>query len=53
LLKRPDLAKVLNLNVDPRSYWLYTNTPIDNDRVAAAFREYGFEAGLDQLAASA
>ena len=53
LLKRPDLAKVLNLNVDPRSYWLYTNTPIDNDRVAATFREYGFEAGLDQLAASA
>ena len=53
LLKRPDLAKVLNLNVDPRSYWLYTNTPIENDRVAATFREYGFEAGLDQLAASA
>jgi type IV secretion/conjugal transfer VirB4 family ATPase len=53
LLKRPDLAKVLNLNVDPRSYWLYTNTPIDNDRVAAIFREFGFEAGLDHLAASA
>ena len=53
LLKRPDLAKVLTLNVDPRSYWLYTNTPADNERVAAMFREYGFEAGLDQLAASA
>jgi type IV secretion system protein VirB4 len=53
LLKRPDLAKVLNLNVDPRSYWLYTNTPIDNERVAAVFQEYGFEAGLDRLAASA
>jgi type IV secretion/conjugal transfer VirB4 family ATPase len=53
LLKRPDLAKVLNLNVDPRSYWLYTNTPIDNERVTAIFREYGFEAGLDRLAASA
>ena len=53
LLKRPDLAKVLTLNVDPRSYWLYTNTPIDNERVAAMFREYGFEAGLDRLAASA
>ena len=53
LLKRPDLAKVLTLNVDSRSYWLYTNTPADNERVAAMFREHGFEAGLDQLAASA
>ena len=53
LLKRPDLAKVLTLTVDPKSYWIYTNTPIDNERVAAIFREYGFEAGLDRLAASA
>ncbi|MBI3494274.1 MAG: hypothetical protein HY047_21205 [Acidobacteria bacterium] len=53
LLKRPDLGKVLTLNVDPRSYWLYTNTPVDNERVTAIFREYGFEAGLDRLAASA
>jgi hypothetical protein len=53
LLKRPDLAKVLTLTVDPKSYWIYTNTPIDNERVAAVFREFGFEAGLDQLAASA
>ena len=53
LLKRPNLAKVLTLNVDSRSYWLYTNTPADNERVAAMFREHGFEAGLDQLAASA
>ena len=53
LLKRPDVAKVLNLNVDPRSYWLYTNTPVDNERVTTIFREYGFAAGLDRLAASA
>ena len=53
LLKRPDLAKVLTLSVDPHSYWLYTNTPIDNDRATAAFRDFGFEAGLDRLAASA
>jgi len=31
----------------------YTNTPVDNERVAAAFREHGFEAGLDRLVASA
>ncbi len=53
LLKRPDLAKVLTLVVDQKSYWIYTNTPIDNARVAETFREYGFEAGLDRLAASA
>jgi type IV secretion system protein VirB4 len=52
LLKRPDLAKVLTLTVDPRSYWIYTNTPIDNARVAETFRQYGFEAGIDRLAAS-
>ena len=34
LLKRPDLAKVLTLTVDPKSYWIYTNTPVDNERVA-------------------
>ena len=53
LLKRPDLTKVLTLNVDPKSYWIYTNTPIDNERVAAIFKHYGFAAGLDRLAASA
>jgi len=53
LLKRPGLSKVLTLNLDPRSYWLYTDTPIDNERVATMFREHGFEAGLDRLAASA
>jgi type IV secretion system protein VirB4 len=52
-LKRATLAKVLSLNVDPRTYWIYTNTPIDNERVAQVFREHGFEVGLDRLAASA
>jgi type IV secretion system protein VirB4 len=53
LVKRPAVAKVLNLTTDPRSYWLYTNTPVDNERVRAAFAEHGFAAGLDQLVASA
>ena len=53
LLKRPDLTKVLMLSVDPKSYWIYTNTPIDNELVASVFREHGFEAGLDRLATSA
>ncbi len=53
LLKRANLARVLSLTVDPRSYWIYTNTPIDNARVAQTFQELGFEAGLERLVATA
>ncbi|MEO7276329.1 MAG: hypothetical protein ABIX28_20250 [Vicinamibacterales bacterium] len=53
LLKRADLTKVLTLRVDPRSYWIYTNTPVDNARVAAMFREHGFAEGLERLSTSA
>jgi type IV secretion system protein VirB4 len=53
LLKRPDLTKVLTLSVDPKSYWIYTNTPVDNARVDTMFREHGFDAGLDRLSESA
>jgi len=53
LLKRPDLTKVLALTVDAKSYWIYTNTPLDNERIAATFKQHGFQAGLDRLAASA
>jgi hypothetical protein len=44
---------VLTLRVDPRSYWIYTNTPTDNERVADILREYGFAGGIERLAASA
>jgi type IV secretion system protein VirB4 len=50
LLKRPDLAKVLNLNVDRKGYWLYTNNPYDNQKKHEAFERYGFEKGLEILA---
>ncbi|MGH9159031.1 MAG: VirB4 family type IV secretion system protein [Vicinamibacteraceae bacterium] len=50
LLKRPDVSKVLNLHVDRHSYWIYTNTPIENDHVNAVFSEHGVEAGLEILA---
>ncbi|MBN9662276.1 MAG: DUF87 domain-containing protein [Acidobacteria bacterium] len=52
LLKRPDFAKILNLNVDPLGYWLYTNSPYDNQRKREAFSRYGFERGLEFLARS-
>jgi hypothetical protein len=35
LLKRPDLAKVINLHVDPKSAWMYTPGPADGDAGAA------------------
>jgi type IV secretion/conjugal transfer VirB4 family ATPase len=50
LIKTPALAKVANLNVDPKSYWLYTNDPYDNKKRKEAFEAYGFEKGLEVLA---
>jgi type IV secretion system protein TrbE len=50
LLKTPELAKVANLHVDRRSYWLYTNDPYDNRKRRETFDKYGFEKGLEVLA---
>jgi type IV secretion system protein VirB4 len=50
LLKTPELAKVANLKVDPKSYWLYTNDPYDNHLRQQAFERYGFAKGLEILA---
>jgi hypothetical protein len=50
LLKRPDVAKVLNLHVDPESYWIYTNTPIDNDRLATVRRDRDLRHAVELLA---
>ena len=50
LIKTPELAKVANLNVDPKSYWLYTNDPYDNKKRKEAFEMHGFEKGLEILA---
>jgi type IV secretion/conjugal transfer VirB4 family ATPase len=49
LLKRPDFAKVLCLNVDPRSFWLYTSNPFDNQRKADAIGRLGLNEGLEML----
>ena len=50
LIKTPELAKVANLSVDPKSYWLYTNDPYDNKKRKEAFEAHGFEKGLEALA---
>ena len=53
LLKTPERAKVANLTVDRKSYWLYTNDPFDNRRRREAFGTHGFEKGLEVLAGMA
>ena len=53
LIKTPELAKVANLTVDRKSYWIYTNDPFDNRKRKEAFEAYGFEKGLDALAGMA
>jgi len=50
LVKRPDLSKVVQLNVASKDYWIYTNSPMDNERKRQAFERYGFKRGLDMLA---
>ena len=50
LFKNHDIAKVVNLEVDRKSYWLYTNDPYDNRKRTEAFEKYGFEKGLEILA---
>jgi type IV secretion/conjugal transfer VirB4 family ATPase len=50
LVKRMDFAKVLRLNVDPKSYWLYTNDPYDNQRKQEVFDRFGLHDGLQILA---
>ena len=52
LIKRPDLSKVVNLNVDGVGYWLYTSNPFDNQRRREAFERYGFDLGLEILSRS-
>src|SRR5581483_8786610 len=48
LLRRPHLSKVLTLNVDEPSYWLYTNTPIDHARGSDPAHDHEPVGGLDR-----
>ena len=38
-------------DVDPESYWIYTNTPIDNDRLATLSRDGDLRHAVELLAA--
>jgi len=50
LLKRPDMAKVVNLRVAAKDYWLYTSSPYDRERRREIFDRHGFKQGLEILA---
>jgi type IV secretion/conjugal transfer VirB4 family ATPase len=50
LLKRPDFAKVLCLNVDPKSFWLYTTNPFNSQRRQEVLDRFGLQEGLEFLA---
>lgn len=49
LLKREGLSKVLNLNVDPKSYWLFTTNPFEAKRRDEAISRHGLHAALEIL----
>jgi type IV secretion system protein VirB4 len=49
LLKRIDFAKVLRLDVDPKSFWLYTSDPYDTRRKDEVLGRLGLEEGLEML----
>jgi type IV secretion system protein VirB4 len=49
LIKTATMGKKFVLTVDRKSYWLYTNSPKDNERFTAVVQEHGFENGLEIL----
>ena len=50
LIKQPHGSKVLNLKLDPESYWLFTTNPYETKRRDEAFAAYGMTKGLAVLA---
>ena len=48
-LRRPNSTGVLRLNVDPKSYWLYTSSPPDAEKRGEFIERYGLEQGIERL----
>ena len=48
-LHTPEVSKELALEVDPKSYWLFTNSPIDNARRDELFQRFGLKRALEML----
>jgi type IV secretion system protein VirB4 len=53
LLKTPTHSKLLNLNLDTKSLWLYTTTPKEMVRRRRVFERYGLKDGLEILSGTA
>ncbi len=49
LLKRPHHSKILKLNLDPKSYWLFTTRPKDRVARERLIEELGFEQAFESL----
>jgi type IV secretion system protein TrbE len=49
LLKQPNVAKVLALNVDRKEYWIYTSHPREAETRRQAFERHGIQEGLETL----
>lgn len=48
-LHTPALSKILTLEVDPRSYWIYTNSAMETARRDRLIAEHGLSNALDIL----
>jgi type IV secretion system protein VirB4 len=49
LLKRPQYSKVLKLNLDPKSYWLFTTRPKDRVIREQLIEELGYDRAFEVL----
>ena len=49
LLKRAGFSKILKLNLDPRSYWLFSTRPRDRLRRMQAIEEFGYPEAFERL----
>ena len=49
LLKRAGFSKILKLNLDAKSYWLFTTRPKDRLRRARAIEEHGYDRAFELL----
>ena len=48
-LRRTDAAGILQLEVDPASYWLDTSSPVDAQKRAEAVKQYGRTEVIEHL----
>ena len=49
MLKRAGFSKIIRLNLDPKSYWLFSTKPKDKVRRLKAIEEFGYEQAFERL----